>query len=196
MKEPWKLQDWRALSSLFVGKVLAGSIFGSDHCSCCSCQHQFCWWCTFPTVNDTQVTLSHRPQPPALPHQRRGGDALPDGGCHNWHDVAESRAGCPGRGALLPRDCGGAPPQPPPQPEHHWNFQRLVAVETLPQTLSEDAVRAHVPAPTGWALQRKGLFFFFNLSWLQLIQASSSQRFFNGSQNASLGDDARCWVLQ
>lgn len=91
---------------------------------------------------ERRVTLSHRPQPPALPHQRCGGDTLPDGGRHNRHDVSESRAGRPRGAAVLPGDHGGSPPQPLPQPERHWNFQRPVAVETLPHVLSEDAVKA------------------------------------------------------
>lgn len=105
-------------------------------------------FCPFPAVNDP-LTLSPRPQPPALPHQRCGGDALPDGGSHNGHDVAESRARRPGSGALLPGDRGGTPLQPLPQPQHHWNFQRLVAVETRPQILSEDAVMARFSAMNG-----------------------------------------------
>lgn len=127
--------------------------------------------------------LCHRPQPPALPHQRRGGDALPDGGHHNRHDVSESRAGRPRGAALLPGDRGGAPPQPLPQPEHHWNFQRPVAVETLPHVLSEGAVRAPIPAMQavhGWARWSKALGFLFSLfsSSLQPISLTSCTRSF------------------
>lgn len=112
------------------------------------------------------VTLSRRPQPPALPHQRCGGDALPDGGCHHRHDVSESGAGRPRGAAVLPGDRGGTPPQPLSQPEHHWNFQRPVAVETLPDTLSQDAVRAHFSSHEScewrsFAKERFVLFFFF-----------------------------------
>lgn len=129
------------------------------------------FFCPYPAISDT-LTLSPRPQPPALPHQRCGGDALPDGGGHNGHDVAESRAHRPGSGALLPGDRGGTPPRPLPQPQHHWNFQRLVAVETLPQILSEDAVRAHFSAIYGWACKGKAVFF------ISVLTADISDLFF------------------
>lgn len=120
-------------------------------------------------LSQCSVTLSDRPQPPTLPHQRCGGHALPDGGRHERHDVPESRVGRPGGAAVLPGDRGSAPPEPLPQPEYHWNFQRLVAVETWPQILSEDAVRPHFPARkavNSWGLQRKCavVFFYFFLS--------------------------------
>lgn len=98
--------------------------------------------------------MSRRPQPPALPRQRRGGDPLPDGGRDNRHDVTEGGAHGPRSGALLPGDHRGADHQPPPQPGHHRRFQRPAAVESPPQLQpaahdnmrAQGAVRTYFPA--------------------------------------------------
>lgn len=103
----------------------------------------------------------HRPQPPALPRQRRGGDPLPDGGRDSRHDVAAGVARGARSDALLPGDHRGAGRQPHPQPEHHRYFQRPATVETLPQLQSaahvilrvQGAVRVYFPpTATKWLI--------------------------------------------
>lgn len=74
-----------------------------------------------------------RPQPPALPRERGGGDPLPDGGCDSRHDVAEDMACGPRSGAFLNGDSGCTIHQSHPQPKYHWHFQCPAAVEALPQ---------------------------------------------------------------
>lgn len=77
--------------------------------------------------------MSPRPQPPALPHQCRGWDPLPDGGRDSRHDVAEGVALGPGSDAFLPGDHRGASRHPLPQPGRHLYIQRPAAVEALPR---------------------------------------------------------------
>lgn len=84
-------------------------------------------------LNFRPLCFTHRPQPPALPRQRRGGDPLPDGGRDSGHDVTEGVALGPRGDAFLPGDHRGAGRQPRPQPGHHRRFQRPTAVEALPQ---------------------------------------------------------------
>lgn len=70
-----------------------------------------------------------RPQPPAVPRERRGGHPLPDGGRDGGHDGAAGLAGGPRRDALLPGDHRHAGRQPGAQPGHHRHLQHAAAVE-------------------------------------------------------------------
>lgn len=74
-----------------------------------------------------------RPQSPALPRQRGGGDPLPDGGRDSGHGVTEGVAPVPRSGAVLPGHGGGLRHQPHPQPGHHRRLQRPAPVEAALQ---------------------------------------------------------------
>lgn len=110
----------------------------------------------------SRLPSSLRPQPPALPRQRRGGDPLPDGGRDSRHDVAAGVARGPRSDAFLPGDHRGAGRQPRPQPGRHRHFQRPAAVETLPRLQPaarssarvQGAVRAYFSLSRGkvWAV--------------------------------------------
>lgn len=125
----------------------------------------------------------HRPQPPALPRQCRGGDPLPDGGRDNRHDVTEGDAHGPRSRALLPGDRRGAGHQPRPQPGHHRHFQRPAAVEILPQlqpaarccVRTQGAVRAYfaVKRLSDFPPERFGLFVSLRSSQSSSFNTSS-----------------------
>lgn len=132
---------------------------------------------------------SHRPQPPALPRQRCGGDPLPDGGRVSRHGITEGVAYGPRSNAIPPGDHWGAGRQPRPQPGHHWRFQRPAAVEILPQLQpaahivmrAQGAVRPRFP-PTAtkrlihFPKERFGLCVCLSsvcLSWLLTVHGSA-----------------------